>query len=160
MFEAISAKVLEHFRNPRNVGVLEDANGHGRVENPVCGDITDMYLKIVDGRIVDVKFTSLGCFATIASASALTEVVKGKTLKELLNFEEGAEALIERFMEMIRHELGNLPKAKWHCPPASIESFLRALIEYFKNIGGEEDVVRNLEEAIKVLKPYYGMGSK
>jgi nitrogen fixation NifU-like protein len=65
----ISAKVLEHFRNPRNVGVIEDADGCSKVENPVCGDITEMYLKVSDGRIVDIKYTTLGCFATIASAS-------------------------------------------------------------------------------------------
>lgn len=158
MFEAISAKVLEHFKNPRNVGVVEGANGHGRVENPVCGDITDIYLRIVDGRIADIKFTSLGCFATIASASALTEAVKGKRLSELLNFENGAKALIERLMEIVRDELGGLPRAKWHCPPASIEAFLKASLEYFKNIG-EERMVKNLEEAIEALKPYYKMGS-
>jgi nitrogen fixation NifU-like protein len=72
----VGAKVLEHFRNPRNVGVIEDADGHGKVQSPICGDVTDIYIKIVDGVIVDAAFTSLGCFATIASASALTEIVK------------------------------------------------------------------------------------
>ncbi len=85
----MSAKVLDHFRNPRNVGVIEDADGWSRVENPVCGDITDMYLKVSDRRIVDIKFTTFGCFATIASASALTEAVKGKRLGEILNFDRG-----------------------------------------------------------------------
>jgi len=107
-----------------------NADGHVSVQNPVCGDITDMYVKIVDERIVDVKFTSLGCFATIASASTLTEAVKGKSLNEILRYEREAEE-VDKLMEMIRAELGNLPKAKWHCPPASVEAFLKALLQHY-----------------------------
>ncbi|GAJ01119.1 unnamed protein product, partial [marine sediment metagenome] len=76
--------MLEHFNNPRNVGVIEDADGYARVENPVCGDMTDVYIKVENERIKDVKFKTFGCLVTIASASALSEAVKGKSLDEIL----------------------------------------------------------------------------
>ena len=76
-----SDKVMDHFRNPRNVGVLEDANGVGEVGNPVCGDIMKMYLKINDDEIIeDVKFETFGCGSAIASSSMATELIKGKSV--------------------------------------------------------------------------------
>lgn len=87
----------------------------------------------------------------------LTDAVKGKQLNEILNFDKGVEAMIEGLMELIRVELGNLPKTKWHCPPASIEALLKALQNYFVKVR-DDQAVKNLEQAISALKPYYRMG--
>ena len=77
-------KVMDHFENPRNVGVIEDADGVGEVGNPVCGDIMKMYLKVEDDKIADVKFKTFGCGSAIATSSMATELIKGKTLDEAL----------------------------------------------------------------------------
>ena len=87
-----SEKVLDHFNNPRNVGEIPDANGVGRVGNPKCGDIMQMYLKIEDGIIVDVKFKTFGCGAAIATSSMATEMVKGKSVEEALKLTNAAVA--------------------------------------------------------------------
>ena len=79
-----SEKVMDHFRNPRNVGVIEDADGVGEVGNAVCGDIMKIYLKIEDGIVSDVKFETFGCGSAIASSSMATELIKGKPLSEVL----------------------------------------------------------------------------
>ncbi len=80
-----SEKVMDHFRNPRNVGVIEDANGIGEVGNAKCGDIMKMYLKIEDDVIQDVKFETFGCGSAIASSSMATEMIKGKPVSEAMN---------------------------------------------------------------------------
>ena len=79
-----SEKVMDHFRNPRNVGVIEDANGIGEVGNAKCGDIMKMYLKIEDGIVEDVKFETFGCGSAIATSSMATELIKGKPVSEAL----------------------------------------------------------------------------
>ena len=92
-----SEKVMDHFRNPRNVGVIEDANGIGEVGNAKCGDIMKMYLKIEDGIIQDVKFETFGCGSAIASSSMATELIKGKPVSEVaqLTNKAVAEALAD-----------------------------------------------------------------
>ena len=100
-----SDKVMDHFRNPRNVGVLEDANGVGEVGNPVCGDIMKMYLKINDDEIIeDVKFETFGCGSAIASSSMATELIKGKSVEEALSLTNKAVA----------EALDGLPAHKMH----------------------------------------------
>ena len=79
-----SEKVMDHFRNPRNVGVIENADGVGEVGNPVCGDIMKIYLKIRDDTIADVKFETFGCGSAIASSSMATELIKGKPISDAL----------------------------------------------------------------------------
>ena len=79
--------VMDHFTNPRNVGIMEDADAIGREGNPVCGDMMELFLKIEDGRIVDVKFRTFGCGAAIATSSIATEMVKGKTIEESFDTE-------------------------------------------------------------------------
>lgn len=79
-----SDKVMDHFRNPRNVGIIDDADGVGEVGNPVCGDIMKIYLKIADNTITDVKFETFGCGSAIASSSMATELIKGKSLTDAL----------------------------------------------------------------------------
>jgi len=97
--------VLEHFRNPRNVGVIEDADGVGKEGNPVCGDLMEIFIKVEDGRIADVRFRTFGCGAAIATSSITTEMVRGKTLEEALALSRDAVA----------EALGGLPPHKLHC---------------------------------------------
>ena len=85
-----SEKVMDHFKNPRNVGEIEDADGVGEVGNPVCGDIMKMYLKIENNVIVDCKFKTFGCGSAIATSSMATELIKGKTVQEALELSNKA----------------------------------------------------------------------
>ncbi|MDD1677603.1 MAG: Fe-S cluster assembly scaffold protein NifU [Methanomicrobiales archaeon] len=122
-----SEKVMEHFRNPRNVGVIEDADGVGEVGNPVCGDIMKIYLRIENNRITDVKFQTFGCGAAIASSSMATELVKGKTLEEAWEISNRAVA----------EALEGLPPIKMHCSVLAEEAIHKAINEYRKKQGLE-----------------------
>ena len=121
-----SEKVMDHFRNPRNVGVLEDANGVGTVGNAKCGDIMKMYLKIEDDIVKDVKFETFGCGSAIASSSMATELIKGKPVEEerKLTNKEVAEAL------------DGLPDYKMHCSVLAQEAIEAALKDYEENGQG------------------------
>jgi len=118
-----SEKVMDHFRNPRNVGVLEDANGIGEVGNAKCGDIMKMYLKIEDDTIQDVKFETFGCGSAIASSSMATELIKGKPVSEAMKLTN--QALAEA--------LDGLPAHKLHCSVLAEEAIRAALEDYEKN---------------------------
>ena len=123
-----SDKVMDHFRNPRNVGVLEDANGVGEVGNPVCGDIMKMYLKINDDEIIeDVKFETFGCGSAIASSSMATELIKGKSVEEALSLTNKAVA----------EALDGLPAHKIHCSVLAEEAIKSAIDDYNKRKNGE-----------------------
>ena len=115
-----SDKVMDHFRNPRNVGVLEDANGIGEVGNAKCGDIMKMYLKIEDDIIQDVKFETFGCGSTIASSSMATELIKGKPVSEAMQLTNKAVA----------EALDGLPAYKMHCSVLAEEAIQKALDDY------------------------------
>ena len=115
-----SEKVMDHFRNPRNVGVLEDANGIGEVGNAKCGDIMKMYLKIEDGIVQDVKFETFGCGSAIASSSMATELIKGKPVEE-------ARKLTN---EAVAEALDGLPDYKMHCSVLAQEAIESALKDY------------------------------
>ena len=117
-----SEKVMDHFRNPRNVGVLEDANGIGEVGNAKCGDIMKMYLKIEDDTIKDVKFETFGCGSAIASSSMATELIKGKPVSE-------AEKLTNK---AVTEALDGLPAHKIHCSVLAEEAIRAALDDYEK----------------------------
>lgn len=112
--------VMDHFSNPRNVGVLEDANAVGLEVNPVCGDSMRLFLKIEDGRIRDARFQTAGCGAAIATSSMATEMLKGLTLEE-------ARALTK---EDIEDALGGLPGNKIHCSMLAIDALETALQDY------------------------------
>lgn len=128
-----SEKVMEHFKNPRNVGEIEDADGIGEVGNPKCGDIMKMYLKIEDDVIVDVKFKTFGCGSAIASSSMATEMVKGKTITEAMGITNKAVA----------DALDGLPPIKMHCSILAEQAIKAALLDYSKKnnvkIEGLED---------------------
>jgi nitrogen fixation NifU-like protein len=113
-------KVMDHFRNPRNVGVLEDANGIGEVGNAKCGDIMKMYLKIEDDIIQDVKFETFGCGSAIASSSMATELIKGKPVSEAMQLTNKAVA----------EALDGLPAYKMHCSVLAEEAIQKALDDY------------------------------
>ena len=117
-----SEKVMDHFRNPRNVGVIEDANGVGEVGNAKCGDIMKMYLKIEDDIDKDVKFETFGCGSAIASSSMATEMIKGKPLSEVRELTNKAVA----------EALDGLPDYKMHCSVLAEEAIKSALEDYEK----------------------------
>ena len=116
-----SEKVMDHFRNPRNVGVIENADGVGEVGNAKCGDIMKIYLKIEDDIIEDVKFETFGCGSAIASSSMATELIKGKTVAEALTLTN--KAVVEA--------LDGLPAHKLHCSVLAEEAIKAALKDYY-----------------------------
>ena len=120
-----SETVMDHFRNPRNVGVLSDANGVGEVGNAKCGDIMKIYLKIQDDTIEDVKFETFGCGSAIASSSMATELIKGKPLQEALNLTNQAVA----------EALEGLPPHKMHCSVLAEEAIKSAIQDYYERQG-------------------------
>lgn len=122
MASMYSAKVMEHFANPHNVGELPDANGVGEVGNPKCGDIMRMYLKIENNVIVDVKFLTFGCGAAIATSSMATEMVKGKSIDEALQLTNKAVA----------EALDGLPPVKMHCSLLAEQAIHAAVEDYQK----------------------------
>ncbi|MEA4825644.1 MAG: Fe-S cluster assembly scaffold protein NifU [Clostridium sp.] len=115
-----SEKVMDHFRNPRNVGEIQDANGIGEVGNPQCGDIMKIYLKIEDDIVKDIKFKTFGCGSAIASSSMATELVKGKTVDEAWNLTNKAVA----------EALEGLPPVKMHCSVLAEEAIHKAINDY------------------------------
>lgn len=148
-------KLLEHFHNPRNVGLIENVDGFGRGENPINGYLTDIYIKVENGQIKDIKFKTFGCTVTIAAASALTEAVKGKTLEEIV----GSSDPIKTLMALIKRELGEIPEKNWHCPPTAIQTLLTAIHDYYRKNGVEKKVLE-LEKLIADMKNYFEKYSK
>jgi nitrogen fixation NifU-like protein len=117
-----SEKVMDHFANPRNVGEIENADGIGKVGNPVCGDIMNLYLRVENNVITDAKFKTFGCGAAIATSSMVTELVKGKTIDEALGISNRAVA----------EALGGLPPIKMHCSVLAEEALRSAIDDYLK----------------------------
>ena len=120
-----SEKVMDHFRNPRNVGIIEDADGVGEVGNAVCGDIMKIYLKIDGGIITDVKFNTFGCGSAIASSSMATEMIKGKSIDEALALTNKA----------VTEALDGLPKHKIHCSVLAEQAVRSAVKNYYDKNG-------------------------
>ena len=121
-----SAKVMDHFMNPRNVGEIDGADGVGEVGNPACGDMMRLYLKIEEGKVVDAKFRTFGCGAAIASSSMLTEMIKGKTVDE-------ARAITNQH---VADALDGLPAVKIHCSVMAEKAVKSALDDYAKKHAG------------------------
>lgn len=115
-----SKKVIDNFKNPKNQGVIKNADAVGQVGNPVCGDIMKIYLKIKENKIQDIKFETLGCGAAIACSSVVTEVAKGKKLEDAMKIDKN----------VILKKLGGLPEPKIHCSMLSIEALKKAINNY------------------------------
>ena len=120
-----SEKVMDHFSNPRNVGELEDANGIGEVGNAKCGDIMKMYIRVEDGRIVDVKFKTFGCGSAIATSSMATEMIKGKSIEDALKLTNSA----------VMEALDGLPPVKIHCSVLAEQAVKSAISDYYTRQG-------------------------
>ncbi len=131
-----SEKVMDHFKNPRNVGEIENPSGVGTVGNAKCGDIMRMYLQIEDDTITDVKFKTFGCGAAIATSSMATELVKGKTINEAMNVTNKA----------VMEALDGLPPVKVHCSLLAEEAIHAALWDYSEKSGV---VIDGLEAPVK-----------
>jgi len=125
-----SEKVMDHFRNPHNVGEIKDADGVGHVGNSVCGDIMELYIKVKDNIITDAKFKTFGCGAAIATSSMVTELVKGKPIEEALKISNRAVA----------EALGGLPSVKMHCSVLAEQALKSAIDDYYKKHGQKSPV--------------------
>jgi nitrogen fixation NifU-like protein len=115
-------KVMEHFRNPHNMGEISNADGVGTVGNPICGDMMTIYIKVKDDRIEDIKFKTFGCGAAVATSSMVTDLAKGKTLEEAMKITRGDVA----------DELGGLPPIKMHCSNLAADALHVAIDDYYK----------------------------
>jgi nitrogen fixation NifU-like protein len=124
-----SELVMQHFSNPSNVGIIEDADGVGKVGNPMCGDVMEMFIKVKDNRIEDVKFRTFGCGAAIATSSIATEMIKGKPLDEAVKLSNKAVA----------DALGGLPAQKMHCSNLAADAVRAAVEDYRSRQEGEKD---------------------
>jgi len=120
--EPYSEKVMDHFRNPRNVGDMENPDGIGHVGNPRCGDVMELYLKIENETIVDAKFKTFGCGAAIATSSMVTELIIGKPLEDAMKISN----------KMVAEALGGLPAIKMHCSVLAEEALASAIEDYRK----------------------------
>jgi len=127
MASSYSNKVMEHFAHPRNVGIIEDPSGIGKVGNPVCGDIMELYIKVDNGKITDAKFRTFGCGAAIATSSMITEMVKGKTIEEALKISNKAVA----------EALEGLPPVKMHCSVLAEDALKAAINDHMIKTTGK-----------------------
>lgn len=115
-----SEKVMDLFRNPHNMGRIENADGVGKVGNPICGDVMYLYIKVDDNKISDIKFETFGCAAAIATSSMITDLAKGKSLEEAVKITR----------DNIASELGGLPPIKLHCSVLAAEALHEAIYDY------------------------------
>jgi len=120
--QSYNKKVLKEFQHPSNMGAIKNPDGHGMVGNPTCGDVMEVFLKIKNGKIVDIKAKTFGCVAAIATTSVLTKLVKGKTVEEATKVTK----------DSIVKALGDLPPLKYHCSILGIDALHRAIEDYQK----------------------------
>jgi nitrogen fixation NifU-like protein len=131
-----SELVMKHFTDPQNVGVIEDADGVGKVGNPTCGDVMEMFIKVKDDRVDDVKFRTFGCGAAIATSSIATEMIKGKALDEAVQLSNKAVA----------DALGGLPAQKMHCSNLAADAVRAAIEDYWSKQGGTKNKASGSQE--------------
>jgi nitrogen fixation NifU-like protein len=117
-----SEKVMDHFRNPRNMGEIKDADGVGTVGNPVCGDMMTVYIKVKENRLEEIKFKTFGCGAAIATSSMVTELAKGKTLEEAIKITR----------KDVADALEGLPPVKMHCSNLAADALQAAIRNYYE----------------------------
>lgn len=137
-------KVMDHFNNPRNVGVIEDADGTGEVGNPTCGDIMKITIKVDDtDHINDIKFQTLGCGAAIATSSIVTEMARGMTLEEAVAISK----------QQVADELGGLPPAKMHCSVLATDG-LKVAVDDYLTTHGREPIAGEVKSADPNFDPH------
>ena len=127
---AYSKKVMDHFTNPRNVGLIENPDGFGKVGNPVCGDLMEMYIKVENDIITDIKFKTFGCGSAIATSSMVTELAIGKTIDEALAITRNDVA----------DELDGLPPQKMHCSNLAADALHAAIEDYKKRRNNKKNL--------------------
>ncbi len=115
-----SKKVMEHFMNPKNVGVIENPDGYGKVGNPICGDVMELFIRVKDDIIADIKFKTFGCGSAIATSSMITELAKGKTVDDALKITR----------KDVADELDGLPPQKMHCSNLAADALSEAIKDY------------------------------
>ncbi len=120
-----SKEVMEHFMNPRNVGVIENPDGYGKVGNPVCGDLMEIFIKVNDNKVDDIKFRTFGCGSAIAVSSMVTEMAKGQPLEEAMKITR----------KDVADKLGGLPPQKMHCSNLGADALHAAINNYWAKIG-------------------------
>lgn len=120
-------KVIEHFKNPKNVGEIKDADGVGEVGNPVCGDMMTFYIKVENNKLIDIKYKTFGCVAAIAVSSMISEMAIGKTIDEVLEISN----------KMVAEALGGLPPNKYHCSNLGADALKAAIEDYKKKKEGK-----------------------
>lgn len=133
-------KVLETFKNPHNYGKIKNASGIGKVGNIVCGDVMWLYIKVKDEVIKDIKFETFGCVAAISTSSIITDLVKGKTIKEALKITK----------DNVIESLGGLPKIKYHCSVLAVDALVEAIYDYF--LRSKKNIPTNLEKKHEMIK--------
>ncbi|MGV8174484.1 MAG: Fe-S cluster assembly scaffold protein NifU [Methanothrix sp.] len=120
-----SKKVMEHFMNPRNVGVIENPDGYGKVGNPVCGALMELFINVKEDKVEDIKFRTFGCGSAIAVSSMVTEMARGKPLDEAVKITK----------KDVADELGGLPPQKMHCSNLGADALHAAINDYWVKIG-------------------------
>jgi NifU-like protein involved in Fe-S cluster formation len=137
-------KTINHFLHPKNIGKMERPDGFAEIGNMVCGDQLNFYLKVKNGKVQDVKFLSFGCASNIATASIMTEKVKGMTVEEAKKF---------KWKEIVE-DLGGLPQQKIHCSVMAVEGLQKAIKDYEKNVDEQpkKKVVEEVKKIKKILK--------
>jgi len=145
----LNQKLLDHFLNPRNIGEIDHPDGYGRAVNPVNEYFTDVYLKVKNGIIDDIKFKTFGCVVTIAVASALTEIVNGKSVDEIIERKDS----LQKLMNLLQNELGEIPEKNWHCPPVAIQALLFALSDYYQRNNDHKSLkyIADIQKEIQCL---------
>lgn len=137
-------KTINHFLHPKNIGKMERPDGFAEIGNMVCGDQLNFYLKVKNGKVQDVKFLSFGCASNIATASIMTEKVKGMTVEEAKKF---------KWKEIVE-DLGGLPQQKIHCSVMAVEGLQKAIKDYEKNVDEQpkKKVIEEVKKIKKILK--------
>jgi nitrogen fixation NifU-like protein len=139
LFETYSSTVLDHLKHPRNMGEMENADGVGEAQNPVCGDTMRLFIKVEADRIIDATFLTFGCGAAIASSSITTEMIKGKPIEEALMISDRA----------INKALGGLPPAKSHCSILAEKAIQAAVSDYRRKKPSPRDCGTNMKTRSK-----------
>ena len=126
-------KLLKHFLNPQNIGVLLQNDAYARVQNPVNGYTTDLYLKIQNTKIIDIKYKTYGCTVTIAAGSAITTILKNKQIDDIIFNKDPIKNLENKLIS----ELGEIPEKNWHCIPTIIKAVFTAFLNYYTKLNDE-----------------------